>query len=88
MVYCCKCGEIEESPKHTKELCGQLQKNQRDSTYGKRSHYWKDLDTDELQEVADRLASFVEHIYFDQDNDIASDVLSDCGILDFGEIVR
>jgi len=88
-MYCWKCGEIEESQKHTKELCEQLQKNRGDSTYGKRSHYWKDLDTEELQEVADRLASFVEQCYFEADNDVASDVLQDCGILDeFGEVIR
>ena len=88
-MYCWKCGELEESEKHTQELCKKYQSNMRDSTYGKRFHYWKDLDTEELQEVADRLASFVQHIYFDADNDIACDVLQDCGILDeHGNIIR
>ena len=88
-MKCWKCGEIEESSKHTEESCTTLVKNMRDSTYNKRYHYWEDLDTEQLQEVADRLASFVQERYFYGDNDIAHDVLQDCGIIDeFGDIVR
>ena len=81
-MKCWKCGEIEESQKHTKELCRELQTKYRDSTYNKRPHYWADLSKRELEEVANRLASYVEMRPYECDDDVAVDVLQDSGIID------
>lgn len=79
-MYCWKCGERLDSKQHQND-CEKLQKAQRDSTYPLRSHYWKDLDIEELREVADRLASFAEMRFFECDDDTAMDVLCDSNIL-------